>query len=228
MWSTLAACLARRAGRWKVGRTATISSRRRVTAAKAAAVDQARDAADVDPRRGEDPLDVGDHLRRRRVPLDADAALRRVHGARGTGERRPARRLAGVGRAEVEGIAGAPQADRVEVLPPQDLDADAVAVARRGELLDERRAVDAEVDRAGRDRRRQRVRIVVADDARAAAADVRLDDDGEAQAAGRRDHLGRVVDDAGGRVLEAQRLEERELARLRALDTDDLRAVDEP
>jgi hypothetical protein len=41
MWSMFAACLARRAGRWKVGRTATISSSRSVTAASAAAVDQA-------------------------------------------------------------------------------------------------------------------------------------------------------------------------------------------
>ena len=38
------ACLARRAGWWKVGRTATMSSSRSVTAASAAAVDQASSA----------------------------------------------------------------------------------------------------------------------------------------------------------------------------------------
>src|SRR5258707_10845596 len=37
----LAACLASNAGRWNVGRTATINSMRSVTAASAAAVDQA-------------------------------------------------------------------------------------------------------------------------------------------------------------------------------------------
>ncbi len=37
----VAACLASGAGGWKVGRTATISSSRSVTAARAAAVDQA-------------------------------------------------------------------------------------------------------------------------------------------------------------------------------------------
>src|SRR5258708_39333482 len=41
IWSMFAACLASRAGLWKVGRTATISSCLRVTAARAAAVDQA-------------------------------------------------------------------------------------------------------------------------------------------------------------------------------------------
>src|SRR6266853_1804459 len=45
----LAACLARRAGEWKVGRTATISSRRFVTAASAAAVDQASSAGASTP-----------------------------------------------------------------------------------------------------------------------------------------------------------------------------------
>ncbi len=44
MLSTLAACLAKSAGWWKFGRTATISSSFVVTAASAAAVDQASSA----------------------------------------------------------------------------------------------------------------------------------------------------------------------------------------
>ncbi len=41
MRSMVAACFASSAGRWNVGRTATISSSRSVTAVSAAAVDQA-------------------------------------------------------------------------------------------------------------------------------------------------------------------------------------------
>ncbi len=44
MLSMLAACFANSAGWWKFGRTATISSSRSVTAASAAAVDQASSA----------------------------------------------------------------------------------------------------------------------------------------------------------------------------------------
>ena len=44
MFWMLAACLANSAGWWKFGRTATISSSRFVTAASAAAVDQASSA----------------------------------------------------------------------------------------------------------------------------------------------------------------------------------------
>ena len=47
--SMFAACLANRAGWWKLGRTATISSIRSVTAASAAAVDQASSAGSSTP-----------------------------------------------------------------------------------------------------------------------------------------------------------------------------------
>ena len=49
MRAKLAACLAKSAGWWKFGRTATMSSSRSVTAAAAAAVDQASSAGAVIP-----------------------------------------------------------------------------------------------------------------------------------------------------------------------------------
>ena len=49
MWSMLAASLASSPGWWKVGRTATISSSLSVTAARAAAVDQASSAGASGP-----------------------------------------------------------------------------------------------------------------------------------------------------------------------------------
>ena len=60
------------------------------------------------------------------------------------------------------------------ILPAERLDADDVAVAERRRLLHERHAVDAEVDFAARDRAGERRLGVVAHDAGAAAADVRL------------------------------------------------------
>ena len=72
------------------------------------------------------------------------------------------------------------------------------------------------------------VRRVEADDAGAAAADVRLDDDGKAQPLGGGRRLRRVVDDAGARIRQAERFEQRQLRRLGDLGAPRLVAVDDP
>ena len=88
---------------------------------------------------------------RRRVAFDAKAGLRRVDRARAAHELDAARRLARVGRAEIERADRGIHFDRVEILAAERLDANDVAVAQRRGLLHERDAVDAELDFAAGD-----------------------------------------------------------------------------
>src|SRR5262249_26777399 len=147
-----------------------------------AGVDHVFDAAQLDAAGRHDPFDRVDDLAGRRVGLDAQVVLRRVHRARRTGQLRAADVLADVGRAQVERLACRVNANRVEIPAGQPLAADGAAVLRGHVFLDERGAVDAERARVRAGRLLQRPRRVEAHDAGAAPADVGLDDEGEPQA----------------------------------------------
>jgi hypothetical protein len=87
-------------------------------------------------------------------------------------------------------------------------------------LLDERRPVQAELQRAFGGRARELGGRVEGRDAGAAAADVRLDEHREAEARRRRRRLGGVVHRPRSRVAEPEAREERALARLGDLDLE--------
>ena len=117
-------------------------------------------------------------------------------------------------------------ADSVQKATAEHLHADDARVGRRDEFLDETRAVEPQVERADAHRRREVLGRVEAPHARAAAADVRLDQNGEPQLLGRPRHLRRVVDDARFGVGESESLEQGELQRLRRLRGEGAVAVD--
>ncbi len=97
--------------------------------------------------------------------------------------------------------------DRVEILAAERFDARDVAAARRDVLLHQRRTIDAEIDRPGRQRRGPTsVGRVVTHDARAAAADVRFHHHRKAQITRRCCRLRRMIDYARARVGKSQRL----------------------
>ena len=110
---------------------------------------------------------------------------------------RPGLGDAGVGRAEVETVTAALDLDRVEELAAERLDADDRAAARRDVFLHEQDLVDRLRDRAVGDRSAQLLARGIADDARAGAADVRLDQQRISNAFGGREQVARAVDDAG-------------------------------
>ena len=118
--------------------------------------------------------------------------------------------------------------DRVEIAAVQHLDADDVSVARGDEFLDQRGRVDAEGEsvlsggRAARPCGR-----VEALDACAAAADIRLDDDGPAEAFGGGEGLAGAMDHARFRVGQAEVVEQRELGGLGEFGAKGLEAVDD-
>src|SRR4051794_29214949 len=119
-------------------------------------------------------------------------------------------KVAVIGGAEVEAAGHEQDADRVEQLAVQQLDADDRVAFRRNPLLDERRAVEPEVELGGG----ELVDAVERDDADAAAADVRLDEDREAELPRSVDRRGAIVDDARARVTHAEASEKRCLPRL--------------
>ena len=121
-----------------------------------------------------DSLRVRDDFVRRVERLDRQAAARDAVGEN-------CRKLAVVGGAEVEAARHEQDADRVQQLAVEQLDADDRVAARRDPLLDERGAVEPEVELGCR----ELVDAVERDDAGAAAADVRLDEDREAKLARR-------------------------------------------
>ena len=188
-------------------------------------VDQVLDASHVDAGGGHDALHLGDDLGGRRVALHAQAVLRRVRGAGGALQLFAVHALADVGRAEVEALARGVDADRVEILSAERLDAHDALVPGRQELLDERGVVQSEVERVFVHGRLERLDAVEAAHAGAAAADVGLHHDREAEPRGRRGGLPWIVDHARAREREPQRVEQRQLARLRDLGEERARAV---
>ena len=161
------------------------------------------------------------------VTLDSEPGLRRVDRARTAHELDAVVRLAGVGRTEIERPDRGEDLDRVEVLAAERLDADDVAVAKRRGLLHERDAVDPELDLAALDRAGERLFRFVANDAGAAAADVRLHQHRIAKVLRGLQRERRIVDRARPRIRKPELLEQIELRRLRELVGVDVRAVDD-
>ena len=177
-------------------------------------------------------IDEGDGVGARTlVALDVDLSrLRddvtsRVRRAGGALELGAVQAAADVGRAEVEALSGRVDADRVEIAAAERLHAHDALVPRGQELLHERGVVEPQVERAVTSHCLQRLERVEAAHAGAAAADVRLHDDGEAQPLRRRGRLARLVDDARAREREPERVEQRQLARLGDLGQERARAV---
>jgi hypothetical protein len=94
--------------------------------------------------------------------------------------------------------------DGVQKASPERLDPRDVAVAKRRGLLDERGSVDAELDASCTDGIGQRPSRVVAHDAGAAPADVRLDEHRESQVRRRIRCQPGIVDDARARMGEPE------------------------
>src|SRR5205807_7058241 len=137
-----------------------------------AVVDHVLDAAHVDPGLLRDRLDRLDHPVRRPKPLDPQAAVGGAGGAGAPHQFGAVRALAGVGRAEVEGVAGREHLNGVEVLAAERLDAGDVPATGRYELLHQRGVVDAEDEAILRGGAGQVFGPVEADDAGPRAADV--------------------------------------------------------
>ena len=155
------------------------------------------------------------------VAFDAQPGLRRIDRARAAHELDAVRRLARVGRAEIERADRGIHLDRVEVFAAERLDAHDVAVAQRRRFLHERHAVDAKLDFAACDGAGERGLGVVAHDAGAAAADVRLHEHRIAKTRRRVGGERRMVDRARSRIRKPELLEQVELRGLRELECVD-------
>ncbi len=162
------------------------------------------------------------HRALRPIPFDFDSFV-------GGAESRALGRcfLADIGRAQIEARAGlGVDAYRVEELAVEDFDADDVPSARRKHLLHQCRVVAPKVEGAVFRRSRELRFVVELPDPRPASADVRLDQDGEAQSGSSLEGESRVVDDPRRRMAEAEPAENGELYRLRDLDGVGVFSVD--
>ncbi len=189
-------------------------------------VDQEFDPADIQTRPPRDPLRRRDDLARRVGTLHPHPGLGRIERTRRSRQRPPVRRLAHVGRTQVEHRIGRRKdVDAVEEVSPKQLDPSDVPRTHRRHLLDQRDAIDAEIERPPLARRRQRRRILESLDPSTAAADVRLDQNRKPQAGARRHDRLRAVAEPGPGVRDAQLLEQIQLERLRRVHLVCRRAV---
>src|SRR6185369_318280 len=173
------------------------------------AADQVFDPADVDRRLSRESPRLVDDGGRRLVARNLQPGLRLDRAGAEIGARRAGRNLTDVGGAQVEVGRRAYDSNRVQVLIVQHLDPHDRIVPRLDELLDQRRAIRAEVERA-RARLEIRARVEALDE-RARAADVRLDQQREPQLRAGLEDLVAVVHDDGPRIADAQALEEADL-----------------
>ena len=176
-----------------------------------AVVDHALDSADIDVRGLRDPLDGSDDFLRRRDGLTVRPLLGALTGQAVRVRGLPSLVLADVRRAEVKAFARRVDVDCVEVSASQRLHARNVTITRRNELLHKGGAVEAQVNTSCFCRVPQFVRRIVPDDARAAPADIGLDDDREPQPFGGNRRERGMIDDARVRIVQAERLQQFQL-----------------
>src|ERR1700691_5614114 len=191
-----------------------------------AVVDNVLDTADVDAGRGHDALDGFLHVLGRIVALDLQTGLRGFDGA-GILQSFAARGLADVSRAQIESLSAEVNLNGVEIFAVQRLDAGDVATASGDEFLHQRNAVEAEGEVAAVDGFLQHLGRIEANDAGAAAADVRLDHDRIAQTLGRGHRLFRIVNHARTRIRKVERAEQGHLRSFGDFVAEGLRAVDD-
>ncbi len=191
-----------------------------------AIVDEVFDTANIQPDVPRNALDIRNDFRGRRVALDAQPVFWRVHGA-GVANQLPAvLRLTRIRRTEVERARGREHPDAVEIVTAKNLHPHDMSAAQRCQLLHERGTIDPEIQRAAGHCRRQLILRIEAGNSRAAATNVRLDDDRKPQPARGRDRDARVIDRPCPRIGDSELLERGQLARLGDLMREHLASID--
>src|SRR6476661_8543454 len=169
-------------------------------------VNDVLDAADFDIGGLHDALDVVDGFVRRSVAFHANAVLGCINGAGGASKFLSAGGPAYVGRAEIKCFAGEVDLDPVKELATDYFDAHDVSATGRNKLLHQGGVVEAKIDggAVGFDGGLEIVKRVELGDACAAATNVRLDHDGEAETFGGGNCVSRAVDHARLGIRQAQ------------------------
>src|ERR1051325_7551992 len=170
------------------------------------------DAADFDSGEMHDARDRANDFPRMLVCFNGEAIFHRINGAAGAAlEFFACSALANVARAEIVGFSRGANLDGVKIFSAEDFDAGDDAVARRETFLDECGLVHAEAEAIFFDGLLELHGRIEALDACTAAADVRFDDERIADGFGGVHHLGALINDAGFRVVETERIEVRKL-----------------
>src|SRR5689334_6694719 len=110
-----------------------------------AIVDDVLNAADVDLCCTNDSFYRSDHLGRWLKRLDSQTRTRRIDRASCSREFNSVSGLADVSGAQIEGVAGGEDSDRVEILAAECFNARDVAVAWRNKLLDQGCLIDPQI-----------------------------------------------------------------------------------